>query len=176
MTRLALIAGFLLFAIGSFGIFFPQLFGQSSQPSDSGPEDTAVQSSYIPSAGNPSADGQAEVQGGPNAVAKIDRIVVAGIVLPAGAGMFFVGAGLLGGWITKTKSWFYVGVMGGLPGALMLLLSGERIADWFQVPWSLHWIPVLQLLLGCLVCTVTAFQMIQNQLPGSDEEENATAE
>jgi len=58
---------------------------------------------------------------------RIDRIVVAAIVLPLFTGMILLGCGVIGQWQKKPSPLMVAVVAAGLSGILMLVLGAERI-------------------------------------------------
>ena len=88
--------------------------------------------------------------------ARIERGVVAGIVLPLATGFFLVLGGSLSRLLERTRSWHLFAMMAALPAGLMLLLAFERLGSGAGATlsarvWGPEAIPTWQLLLSAAV-------------------------
>lgn len=144
MGRWVLMCGVLLIATGLAGIFLVQ----AGIATPAVPETTVAEAVTGPT--------QPEVHS-----IKIDRIVVAGVVMPLSTGCLLLVIGALGAAMERSRSWVYVGILCGLPAVLMLVLSFERIPILLSDTIWPEALPVVQLLIGAALSGSLAVALVR---------------
>lgn len=173
--RLSIVIGVLVMDLGLLSVGWPWMFPSdrdAMQIVDSQTiAESAAKSSPTPTTGSNQviADKKIEGQGKPDLAAsqlagqpnqssgtasRIDRIVVAAVVLPLFTGLILLACGIIGQWRKKNSPLMVAVLAAGVSGMLMLVLGGERISilgnGYHQIASRSAW----QLLLSATLCLI----------------------